>query len=114
MTEHHEQVLLFRWMALYPELECAFAIPNGGHRHKAVAAKLKAEGVKRGVPDIFIPIPRDEYHGLFIEMKAKKGSLSDAQRCYRSILSGYGYRVDVCKGFEAAQEVIRGYMQWTK
>ena len=55
MSEHDEQVLIFKWARLsegrWPELALLFAIPNGGHRHKAVAAKLKAEGVRAGVPD---------------------------------------------------------------
>ena len=55
-SEHQEQVALFRWaefaIARWPELALMYAIPNGGHRHKAVAAGLKAEGVKRGVPDV--------------------------------------------------------------
>ena len=54
--EHVEQAALFRWAefarARLPELTLLHAIPNGGHRHKATAARLKAEGVKRGVPDL--------------------------------------------------------------
>jgi len=30
-----------------PELSLLFAIPNGGHRSKRAAAKVKAEGAKR-------------------------------------------------------------------
>ena len=57
--EHDQQVLLFRWASHYRELDCMYAIPNGGHRDVRVAARLKAEGVKAGVPDICLPIPRD-------------------------------------------------------
>ncbi len=61
-TEHVEQVSLMRWAALTkrrrPELALLYAIPNGGDRHKAVAAKLSAEGVKSGVPDLCLPVPR--------------------------------------------------------
>lgn len=49
LIEHTEQTALFSRLALYegkyPELRWIFAIPNGGHRHIAVAAKMKAEGV---------------------------------------------------------------------
>jgi hypothetical protein len=64
-----------------------FHCPNGGHRHPAVAAKLKWLGVKPGVPDIFI-VWRGR--SIFIELKAHKGSLSDAQKAMqqRLILSG--------------------------
>jgi hypothetical protein len=58
-NEHEEQVALFEWAAWnsskYKELELMFAIPNGGQRHVVVARKLKDEGVKAGVPDIFLP-----------------------------------------------------------
>ena len=52
--EHQEQKTLIKWCEYkgHP-YNLIFAIPNGGQRHKAVAAKLKAEGVKSGVPDLF-------------------------------------------------------------
>ena len=73
--EHKIQVALCQWLAAVHTVEYAltFAVPNGGHRHVAVAAKLKAEGVKRGVPDLFMAVPRGDKHGLFIELKTEKG-----------------------------------------
>lgn len=113
-TEHEEQVAFFKWAAyflpddLYPLL---FAIPNGGHRNKAVAGKLKAEGVKPGVPDIFFAWPRLGKAGLWIEMKRqKKGTTSPDQKRMIAALRGAGYKVEVCKGFEAAREVLQDYM----
>ena len=71
--EHDEQGSLFQWAGIavfkYPELNCMFAIPNGGLRNPVVARKLKAEGVKSGVSDIFLSVARGGYHGLYIEMK---------------------------------------------
>jgi len=65
--EHKEQKALFRWAGFRaqqkPELELLYAILNGGHRHKAVGRRLKAEGVKRGVPDICLPVPRGGFTG---------------------------------------------------
>lgn len=68
-----------------PELRWLHAIPNGGYRDKATAGKLKAEGVKRGVSDMFLPLPMKgpivggsyqgqelqtfTYAGLYVEMK---------------------------------------------
>jgi hypothetical protein len=72
-SEHDEQVNLFHWADImspqYPELALLHAIPNGGKRNINVARKLKEEGQKAGVPDICLPVPRGEYHGLYIEMK---------------------------------------------
>ena len=66
--EAEHQAALFRWASLVslrlPELRLLFAVPNGGHRHRAVAARLKDEGVKAGVPDLFLPVPRGAFHGL--------------------------------------------------
>jgi hypothetical protein len=59
----------------YPFLKWIYAIPNGGHRHPAVAGQLKAQGVKKGISDICIPIPKDKYHGAYIEMKYGKNNI---------------------------------------
>ena len=64
MSEHAHQVALFDWANLHlgrmPELAAMYAIPNGGARSKATAGKLKAEGVKAGVPDI-VPAIANEH-----------------------------------------------------
>jgi len=113
-TEHQEQVSLFRWAdfarARYPELALLFAIPNGGHRHKAVAKRMKAEGVRAGVPDLCLPIPRGPWHGLFIEMKTAAGRPSQAQNVWLTALRAQGYRAEVCRGWHAARAVIEAYL----
>lgn len=113
-SEHDEQAALFRWATFaanrWPELALMFAIPNGGHRVKAVAAKLKAEGVKAGVPDLCLPVPRGEWHGLYIEMKTRTGRASKEQKRWLGALQAQGYRVAVCKGWEAAKELIEEYL----
>ena len=74
-TEHQEQVNFINWIEYnYPEHK-VFAIPNGEKRHLSVAKRLKAEGVKPGVPDLFIPSLF-----LFIEMKRIKGSVTSKQQ----------------------------------
>lgn len=114
--EGEEQATLFHWVAMqqgkYPELAGLFHIPNGGKRGKAEAARFKAEGVKAGVPDLFLPCARGQYHGLFIEMKrAKGGSLSAAQKEWRGRLESQGYCWVCCHGWEDASEVIIDYME---
>jgi hypothetical protein len=73
--EHREQVRLFRRCeserAQHPELDDLYAIPNGGKRDKITAARLKAEGVKAGTPDLHLPHARSGYHSLYVEMKAE-------------------------------------------
>jgi hypothetical protein len=113
-TEHAEQVKFFKWAEHWlPEnmQQLIFAIPNGGARHVLTGKKLKDEGVKPGVPDIFFAWPRLGYHGMFIEMKRKKGGrLSESQKFIIDALRSAGYFVVVCKGCEEAQKEICNYM----
>ena len=117
MSEHDEQKALFQWAALdnRPGLSMMFAIPNGGQRHRAVAAKLKAEGVKRGVPDIFLPVARQGFNGLFIELKKPKdktpaGKPTKEQLEWLSFLSDQGYFAVMCIGWEVARQTIVDYL----
>lgn len=88
-----------------------FHIPNGGSRHKAEAARLKAQGVRPGVPDLFVPVARGGYHGLFIEMKrAKGGRVSTDQARWIRELQAQGYRAHVCAGAANAIGLLREYM----
>ncbi len=113
-SEHAEQVALFRWAefarARLPELALLFAIPNGGHRHKAIAAKLKAEGVRRGVPDLCLPVPRNGAHGLWIELKTQTGRPTPEQQIWIHALRREGYAAKICRGWEEARSVIENYL----
>lgn len=118
MTPHEgeEQATLFNWARMqswkWPELELMYHIPNGGKRSKSEAARFKAEGVKSGVPDIFLPVARGGYHGLYIELKRLRGnSATENQNAWIERLRAQGYRAEVCKGWEAARKVITEYME---
>ena len=114
MSEHAEQVRLMTWARQwedeYPGLDLLFAIPNGGKRHVAVARKLKAEGVKAGVPDLFLPVPRHGYHGLFIELKYGKNRPTPHQWRWLEQLAHQGYKTVVCWGFMDAKAVLIDYL----
>ena len=112
--EHAEQVALMRWVALqarrWPAIDLLFAIPNGGRRDPVTGARLKAEGVKAGVPDLCLPWPAVGWHGLFIELKAPGGRPTAAQMRWIERLRTAGYRAEVCYGWEEAAEVISEYL----
>ena len=112
--EHDEQSALFQWAALQenqiPALQHLFEIPNGGHRHKAVAVKLQQEGVKAGVPDIFLAFPYGGFHGLFIEMKAGSNTTTERQDEWIGKLLNVGYMTAVCYSFETAKQEILDYL----
>lgn len=116
-TEAEEQKWLFEWAEMmslqrWPELALMYHCPNGGSRNKIEAARLKQQGVKAGVPDIFLPVARNGWHGLYIEMKRKAGSMvSMEQKLWIDKLRIQHYRVEVCRGFNAAANVIEAYME---
>lgn len=115
--EHHIQCGVIKWAQMqeskYPELKLLHAIPNGGHRHLVVARKLKAEGVKSGVPDLFLPVARQNYHGLYIEMKTPKGKIQDSQKWWLEELDKQGYYCVVCREVEQTIETIISYLKLT-
>lgn len=95
----------------YPELKLLFHIPNGGKRDIVTAAKLKAEGVKAGVLDLCLPVPKGIYHGAFIEMKAMDGKISSEQSMWIEDLKNQGYFIAVCYGWEKARDIITSYLK---
>lgn len=105
-TEDHEQMMFVQWFrSTYPGV-LIFAIPNGGARHPAVAAKLKATGVVAGVPDLCVPEWR-----LWIEMKRIKGGrVSDEQKEVMAYLEKFGYTCKVAKGCEEAKQVVGSFL----
>ena len=123
--ENDEQVALFKWASIMnkktPALELLLAIPNGAFYggHWSVANRMKAEGVQKGVPDIFLPVPMtytdnavvtSMYAGLWIEMKAGKNKPSVEQTWWMEKLDSMGYKVAVCYSCEEAIEVITDYL----
>ncbi len=123
--ETEEQAKLISWSnkiaVYYPAIELLHSIPNGaslmgrttakGKRVSFEALKLKREGLKNGVPDLMLPVPRDPYHGLYIEMKRLKGSTTSPEQIDRiDRLRQQGYRVEICKGAAAAKLVIVEYL----
>ena len=117
--EHDEQAALFTWAELqeaaHPELRNLFAVPNGGARHPAVAAQLKAEGVRRGVPDVFLAVMRRgndgrTWGGLFVEMKRKPNKPTPEQEEWIARLRASGYMAVVCYGAQEAEQCIMAYL----
>jgi hypothetical protein len=112
--EDVEQERLVAWLDLMRNRHPGIlfhSIPNGGWRHKATAVRLKATGAKPGVPDLFFPVARQGFHGLYVEMKRTRGgAVSEGQRLWISALRANGYKAEVCKGAEEAMEIIAGYL----
>jgi hypothetical protein len=116
LSEHQEQCLVIDWcndhLHLDPRLALIFAIPNGlWAKNEGVGRKAKAEGLKKGVPDLLLPIASQGFHGLFIEMKKlTNSSTSAAQKQWHKDLREQGYYVVVCKGRAQAITAITSYL----
>lgn len=133
--EHQEQTALFNFAKIQarrdPRWCYLFAIPNGtAASSMAEAVRAKKTGRKRGVPDIFLPVPvvreirrdpdgtvyREQFAGLFIELKRKGGTssdVSDEQREWLDKLAAQGYRATVAYGWDEAVAVIQAYLSLT-
>ena len=113
-SEHELQRSFFMWLSNYvldcPNLTLIHAIPNGGSRDKITASNLKAEGVKAGIPDVFIPIPNGKYHGMYIEFKVKTNKPSEEQRIIMLMLDAQGYKVICCNDLDTAKAEFESYM----
>jgi len=139
-TEHSEQAALFCWAAMaarhgfelannmssygdkslaklnanvWPELRWMHAIPNGGGRSIIQASQLKAEGVKRGIPDIFLPVSKTLSSGLYIEMKRASGVPSDIskeQTEFAQFAWKEGYHWYVAFGWKQAARLVESYL----
>lgn len=115
MTEQQHQIYVIQWSQQptirekYPELAMLFHIANE-RSDKVQASILKKMGVKKGVPDLCLPVPSGKYHGLFIEMKTDTGRASAEQLWWISHLEANGYVAAVCYGWNRAVEVLEWYL----
>lgn len=87
-----------------------YSIPNGGKRGRFEAAIMKAEGVRAGVPDLFLPVPRGTAHGLYIEMKVGDGRLSKEQAEFADEAVADGYSVVVAWDWALAKQAVLDYL----
>lgn len=97
-------------------LRWLMAIPNGGSRggdragRAREGARMRSEGVKRGVADIFLPVPVGELSGLFIELKKFGGRASKEQVEFGRAMEAAGYRWVLAIGYLEAVAAVREYL----
>lgn len=105
-----------------PELAYMFAIPNGGSRDGHTAQILKQTGVKPGVSDMFLPVPKTHliersaihtqfrYAGLWLELKTDIGTPQKNQEDWRDAMRAQGYAAHIVYGFYQARDCIQWYL----
>lgn len=119
-TEIQQQ--LMRWWALQhralgvPREHLLMAFPMQGGRSPRNGARMKAEGMRKGLPDMFlaVPVARLGWHGLWIELKRPGGRVSPEQSDFLHDLRAQGYVASVCYGFEEAVNEIKAYLEYAK
>lgn len=124
------QRALVRWWALncrhfdVPEL-CLLSIPNGGNGSAKRGSIMKAEGQRKGAPDLMLAVTRTiiapikpgcaacivDYSALFLELKTAKGTLSPEQEVFHEILAKQGYKVVVCITLQQCIDTITTYLE---
>ena len=116
-SESEEQTKLFQWAEVaahlcgYEGLELMFRIPNEGKRTPYTGGKLKNEGLRTGVSDVCLPVPRGKYHGLFFEMKYGNNKLTTEQRNFLRGVKKQGYATGLCYSADEAISLITKYYQ---
>lgn len=113
-SEATEQIGIMAWCRAQESVsECLkymYHCPNGGSRNKIEAGKLKKQGVKAGVPDLHLPIPKGKYCGLYIELKYADGTIQPSQKEWIKAMRQYGHFTCICYEGERAVQVIKEYI----
>lgn len=110
MNEADEQRQLVQWCRTQAWGQFLFHIPNESIGGMGWLVRNRQMGMKKGVPDLMLPIPMHGYHGLFIELKTSSGRLSEEQRRWLNALNQFGYLAVMCKGWEEAKKRLEEYM----
>ena len=114
MSESEHQQEFIRWCKLHktilPDLAHLYAIPNGAATTENNRSRLVAEGLKQGVSDLHLPVPKGPYHGLWLEMKTSKGIVTPEQARWIRAMRSLGHAALVVRSWADATAVIERYL----
>jgi len=106
--EHKLQVALMDYLAIAARPEVYyFAIPNQSNRHIANAARMKAEGVRAGSPDLCFMLPQGRV--AWLEMKTETGTLSSAQKYFRDMAARLGHHWGMARTLDEAAGILKAW-----
>lgn len=110
--EENLQIQCVKWFSIqYPKLALLLHhSPNGGKRNRLEAVRFKQMGTRAGFPDLILSFPNAKYHGLFIELKSRKGVQRDTQKAMQSLLEQAGYRYQIVRSFDSFRDCVYKYL----
>jgi hypothetical protein len=112
--EHAEQATVVLWAKLhenkYPALRRLYANANQGSGSVVRGRRMKEEGVRPGVSDLFLAYPMNGKHGLYLEIKAETGRLSPDQNRWIDESRTLGYEAFTAWGYKEAIGIICDYL----
>lgn len=102
-----------RWFRLkYRDVEpLFFAVPNGGARDAWTAKIMHDEGVRAGVADLILLLPRHGFAAMAIEMKTPKGRQSESQKQFQRLCGENGTLYRVVRSFDEFRRLVTQYME---
>ena len=111
-TESNEQIAAMDWLrAQHPKLaEHTLHIGNERKASYYMGYIMKRMGVLKGASDLFMAWPCGGYHGLFIEVKSKKGKPTPHQIDFIDRMNRVGYRALVCYGADEVIDAMKDYI----
>lgn len=120
VSETSHQIAVIQWTqqpeirSKWPELKLLHHIPNERICTPQQGKTLKRMGLRKGVPDLCLPVARGPYHGLYIEMKTENGKASEEQNWWGEQLTAQGFFWGICHGWESAACVLEWYLSLPK
>jgi hypothetical protein len=114
-SEYEDQAAVFQWAAInehrWPCLKLLYGSLMGIHVPIKLLNKAKKAGMKKGKPDISLPVPMGGYCGLWIELKRLGGKNPTKEQVKNLTLLGLvGNAAYACHGSDAAIEVLESYL----
>lgn len=115
-SESKSQQELIRWWAMmhrhfgFDDPRVLLAFPLAGARTRENGHRMKCEGMRAGTLDLLLCVARGGFHGLWIEMKTSRGTLSPEQKTMIPVQEAQGYQVAVCRSCSDARAVIERYL----
>jgi VRR-NUC domain len=87
-----------------------FHCKNESKQSARAGARMKAQAVRKGCADYLLLVPRGQYHGLALELKAPGKKASPEQKEWLALVSGQGYFTAVCDSLPTAMACIQCYL----